>query len=49
MNTINQQFDIETYVRMEKAAKQAGKNSVAEWLDSLLTERVGHTPFCRVG
>jgi len=49
MKTINQTFDVETYVRMEKAAKQAGKNSVEEWLDFLLTERVGHTPFCIKG
>ena len=46
MSTLNQTFDIETYVLMEKAAKQAGKNSVEEWLGFLLTERVGHTLFC---
>ena len=49
MSTLNHTFDIETYVLMEKAANQAGKNSVEEWLDFLLTERVGHTSFYTEG
>jgi len=49
MKTINHEFDIETYVLMEKAAKRAGKNSVEEWLNFLLAERVGHTSFCPIG
>ena len=49
MSTIDQEFDVETYVMMEKAAEQAGKKTVEEWLGFLLSERVGLTPFCQVG
>lgn len=45
MKTLKHELDPETYVLCEKAAKAAGKNSVEEWLDSLIAERVGHTQF----
>lgn len=53
MNTINQQFDVETYVLMEKAAKQAGKKFGRRMAGFsfdrkgraylILSSRVGHT------
>ncbi len=45
MRTIKHQIDPETYVLCEKAAKAAGKNTVEEWLDFLISEKVGHTQF----
>lgn len=49
MKTIIHQLDPETYVCCEKAALAAGKKSVGEWLDFLLSKKVGHTSFAREG
>lgn len=44
MSTLKHKIDPETYVLCEKAAKAAGK-TVEEWLDFLISEKVGHTQF----
>lgn len=49
MKTIIHELDPETYALCEKAAKAAGKKSVAEWINFLIAEKVGHTQFCRNG
>ena len=49
METIIHELDPETYVCCEKAALAAGKKSVEEWLDFLLTKKVGHTSFAPKG
>lgn len=46
MKTLIHKLDPETYVLCEKAAKAAGKKSVEEWISFLISEKVGHTPFC---
>ena len=47
MKSLKHLLTPETYVMCEKAAKAAGKNSVEEWLDFLIDEKVGHTQFGR--
>jgi len=49
MKTIIHKLDPETYVLCEKAAKAAGKKSVEEWINFLIAEKVGHTPFAAMG
>ncbi len=49
MKTIIHSVDAEIYVLMEKAAAQAGKNSVEEWLEEILSCGVGHTSFYTEG
>lgn len=49
MKTIIHKLDPETYALCEKAAKAAGKKSVEEWLNFLIAERVGNTPFATKG
>ena len=46
MKPILIELDPETFVLCEKAAAACGKTA-AEWLSFLISEKVGHTSFCR--
>jgi hypothetical protein len=45
--TITHKIDPETYVLCEKAARADGKKTVEEWLEFIISEKVGNTQFCR--
>ena len=47
MKSLKHLLSPSTYVLCEKAAKAAGKNSVEEWLEFLIAEKVRHTFVCR--
>lgn len=42
---IKYEMDAETFALCERAARDAGKNSVEEWIAFLVSDKVGHTPF----
>ena len=42
---IKHEMDAETFALCERAARDAGKKTVEEWISLLVSDRVGHTPF----